>query len=38
MRINKENSTPYEINEFHEIIKWKEEEPSVIKEVVDIEK
>lgn len=36
MRINKENSTPYEINEFHEIIKWKEEEPSVIKEVVDI--
>ena len=36
MEIDNEKSTPYEINEFHEIIKWQNKEPSVVREVVDI--
>lgn len=36
MEIDNEKSTPYEINEFHEIIKWQNKEPSVVREVIDI--
>lgn len=35
MRIDKERSTPYEINEFNEIIKWQNEKPSVVREVLN---
>lgn len=35
MKIDEKRSTPYEINEFHDIIKWQNEKPSVVREVID---
>lgn len=34
MKIDETHSTPYEINEFNEIIKWQNEEPSVVRKLI----